>query len=233
MARSRLRPKRGIAGFGGARLKTPGEAPSPGQREVEREHQDWLFNVRMHATARPLHLPEVNYRSEPLTEQDGIGLFHELAAHGVFPGLEVFVTSQSRTYDSLVRFSCSTNCPGLRFVSMTKNPLGVSPYVLGEGPKFETKHLTLEFKNNLDGLIGDFGGESKKEFGHIDICVCWGILDEQIPGFLVERIAANNFDERKYPGCTHLLRREGDSHVIQVILLEEVTRLSGLRTPAK
>jgi hypothetical protein len=206
-------------------LKAPGEASSPGQREVEREHQDWLLNVRMHATTRPLHLPQVNYRSEPLTEQDVIGLFHELAALGIFPGLEVFATSQSRTYDSLVRYSCATNCPGVRFISRAKNPLGVSPYVLGDTAKFETKHLTLEFKNNLDGLIGDFGGDSKKEFGHIDICVAWGLIDEQIPGFLVEPITTNNVDERKYPGCTHLLRREGDSHVIQVTLLQEVAKL--------
>jgi hypothetical protein len=85
-------------------LRPPGESPTPEQRQVEKGHDDWIFNVRKHKD---------------------------------------------------------------------DNPLGVSPYTLGTGKQFSTRHLTVEFKNNLDSLIEDVKGESPKTFGKIDICVCW------------------------------------------------------------
>jgi hypothetical protein len=82
----------------------------------------------------------------------------------------------------------------------------------------------LEFKNNLDGLIADLGDEnSKKSFGHIDICVCWTMIGDKFPGYEVESISEANLDERAYPGITHLLRRDGDTHIVSLILLGEVT----------
>ncbi len=40
-------------------------------------------------------------------------------------------------------------------MTMDQYPLGVSPYILGTGDRFTTGDLTLEFKNNLDGLIAE------------------------------------------------------------------------------
>ena len=66
-------------------LRAMGETPSAQQREVELNKQDWEFNVRRHQERSPLYIPPVTYESEPLTEQDAIGLFHQLCALGVFP----------------------------------------------------------------------------------------------------------------------------------------------------
>jgi hypothetical protein len=46
-----------------------------------------------------------------------------------------------------------------------------------------------------------------------------------LKGFEIEEITAKNIDERRYPGSTHLLRKDGDAHVIQVIQLREVVDL--------
>ncbi|HEX4138662.1 MAG TPA: hypothetical protein VHY84_28890 [Bryobacteraceae bacterium] len=31
--------------------------------------------------------------------------------------------------------------------------------------------------------------------------------------------------ERHYPGITHVLRKDGEGHVLQVVMLEEIVRL--------
>jgi hypothetical protein len=204
-------------------LRPPGEGPNPGQREIERNHADWLFNVKTHANNSPLHLPSVSFISTPLTEQDVVGLFHQLSSIGVFAGLRIYATSQTGTYDCLVEFDCAQDAEGLSY-SETESPFGLSPYTVGIRNRFTTRPLTLEFKNNLDGLIADLGDEnSKKSFGHIDICVCWTMIGDKFPGYEVESISEANLDERAYPGITHLLRRDGDTHIVSLILLGEVT----------
>jgi hypothetical protein len=207
-------------------LKPQGDAPTPEQREVEKNHEDWLFNVRQHEQSAPLHIPPITFQSEPQNEQDVVGLFHQLSALGVFPGLKVLATSQIKTYDSLVKFDCPATARGLRYRSADENPVGVSPYILGNNDQFTTRHLTLEFKNNLDGLVDELDGrESSKDFAHIQICVCWGIVAESFKGHTIEEITTNNVDERRYPGVTHLLRKDGQAHVIQVIMLRNIVNM--------
>jgi hypothetical protein len=209
-------------------LKPAGDAPTPGQREVEKNHEDWLFNVKFHARNNPLSLTGITYKSEPLQEQDVVGLFNQLSARGVFPGLQIFATSQSHTYDSLVQFECILGTLGLSYKSADQNPLGISPYILGEKGSFSTKHLTLEFKNNLDKLVEEIGGspgDSRKDFNNIDICVCWSFVTDKYKGFALEEVTTLNLEERKYPGVTHLLRKDGNPHVVQVILLKTVVEM--------
>lgn len=204
-------------------LKPAGETSEPGNREIEKDHADWLFNVKTHAQKSPLHLPSVTFISTPLTEQDVVGLFHQLSSNGVFTGLRIYATSQIATYDCLIEFDCSLDAPGLNY-SETESPFGLSPYIVGTKRRYSTRPLTLEFKNNLDGLIADLGDEgTSKSFGHIDICVCWTMIGEKFPGYEVEAIKETNLDQRAYPGVTHLLRRDGDTHKISIILLKEVT----------
>ncbi len=203
-------------------LRPVGESPTPDQRQLEKDHQDWTFNVRTHANNSPLLIPPVTYISTPQVEQDVVGLFHQLTAIGVFPGIKVYATSQIKTYDCLIEYEVGSDAPGMRYVAAHDNPLGVSPFVLGDRPKFETGILTVEFKNNLDGLIDDLDSDSPKKFANIDICVCWGTVGTSFKGYQVEEIIEANLDERRYPGITHLLRKDGESHVVQVTMLERV-----------
>jgi hypothetical protein len=206
-------------------LRPPGESPTPEQRQVEKDHGDWIFNVRTHAKTAPLHIPPASYISAPLTEQDVVGLFNQLSALGVFAGLRIYATSQSKTYDCLVEYESSRDETGLLYKGREESPLGVSPYTLGVQKRFSTKQLTVEFKNNLDSLIEDVEGESPKEFGNIDICVCWGKVGTQFKGYELDPVTELNLDERKFPGVTHLLRRDGDVHVVSVIMLQTITEM--------
>jgi hypothetical protein len=206
-------------------LRPPGESPTPEQRQVEKDHADWIFNVRTHAKNAPLHIPPVTYISTPLTEQDVVGLFNQLSSLGVFPGMKVYATSQIKTYDCLVEYDAPRDEPGLLYEGREDSPLGVSPYTLGTQERFSTKQLTVEFKNNLDSLLEDVEGESPKEFGNVDICVCWGRVGTQFKGYELEPITESNLDERKFPGVTHLLRRDGDTHVVSVVMLQAITEM--------
>jgi hypothetical protein len=204
-------------------LKPAGESSDPDNREIEKDHADWLFNVKTHAQKSPLHLPSVTFISTPLTEQDVVGLFHQLSSSGVFAGLRIYATSQIATYDCLIEFDCAPDAAGLNY-SETESPFGLSPYIVGTNRRYNTRPLTMEFKNNLDGLIADLGDENTpKSFGHIDICVCWTMIGDKFPGYEIEAITETNLDERAYPGVTHLLRRDGDTHKIGLVLLKEVT----------
>ena len=109
-------------------LRATGETPSAQQREVERNKQDWEFNVRKHQEHSPLHIPPATYESEPLTEQDVVGLFHQLCALGVFPGIRFLATSQSQTYDSLVFFRCDSNEKRLRAKRLSLRAGTVCPW---------------------------------------------------------------------------------------------------------
>jgi hypothetical protein len=209
-------------------LKPGGDAPTPGQREVEKNHEDWKFNVQLHAKTNPLNIPPLTYQSKPLTEQDVVGLFNQLSARGVFPGLQIYATSQIKTYDSLVKFDCPIDTPGLKYVAVDDNPVGISPYILGDSEVFSTRYLTLEFKNNLDALVSELNSKdngNQKEFSHIDVCVCWSIVSDDFPGYSVDEITPRNIDERIYPGATHLLRKDTDSHIVQVVLLEKIVEM--------
>ena len=206
-------------------LRPQGESPTPEQRQVEKDHGDWIFNVKRHAQDSPLHVPPVAYASTPLTEQDVVGLFNQFAAVGILPGIRVYATSQIKTYDCLLSFDCSSETPGLSYKGPEDNPLGVSPYVLGDHERFITKDLTLEFKNNLDALLEDVDGTNSKQYRSIDLCVCWGQINETFKGYHIEPIIAGNIDERQFPGVTHLIRKDGDTHVIQVIMLEHIVSL--------
>ena len=204
-------------------LRPPGEAPTPEQRQVERDHEEWIFNVKLHRRTSPLHIPPVAYLSEPLTEHDVVGLFHQLCAVGVFAGAQIYATSQSKTYDCLMEYDCLSSTRGLKYSDTEHTPLGISPYTVGTEERFRTRQLTLEFKNNLDGLIDDIEGDSPKQFENIDICVCWSTISSSFKGYELQEIVEANIDQRMFPGVTHLLSHDGSSTPISIIMLKTVT----------
>ncbi len=206
-------------------LRPAGEEITPGLLAIERSHWEWEHNVIKHAEQSPLFIPPSSFVSTPLTEQDVVGLFHQLSALGVFPGIKIYATSHNKTYDCLVEFDCDRENPNLRYVDVDNSPLGLSSYILSESKKNErwkTKPLTLEFKNNLDTLIEECNGKSPKNFHNMHICVCWTQLNA-FKGYEVEPITEETIDRRLFPGVTHLLRRDGDKHIVYLIMLKTVT----------
>lgn len=107
-------------------MRDPGESPNPGQRDIENSHGDWIFNVKLQQRENPLFAPPIRYISIPKTEQDVVGLFNQLSALGVFPGIQIFATSSSQTYDCLVQYDCNNHTKELLYKSKSENPLGVS-----------------------------------------------------------------------------------------------------------
>lgn len=207
-------------------LRPVGEDPTPQQRETELNHQDWLINVEFHARQHPMHIPPIAYASIPLNEQDVVGLFNQFSAAGLFPGIRIYATSQIQTYDCLVRYRCPTDTPNLGYSEARRSPLGLSPFVLGDRATYETRALTVEFKNNLDALISDIEDpDSRKSYGHIDLCVCWGVVSTGFAGYELREITSDNLDERSVPGATHVLRRDGETHLIQVVMLQKIVQL--------
>jgi transcriptional regulator with XRE-family HTH domain len=208
-------------------LKQAGEKSTSAQRQVELDHDDWVYNVKTHARSKPMALSPIAYASEPLTEQDVVGLFHQLCAIGLFPGIKIFATSSQHTYDCYVQFECKDNLGRLRYKSIKDNPLGLSSDVFGpEEAKFHTPGLTLEFKNSLEGLISDLENPSKsKTFPAVDILVCWSAIGEKHRHYELTPIDESNLETRRYPGVTHTLRKDGEtSHTIQVIMLEHIVQ---------
>ena len=95
----------------------------------------------------------------------------------------------------------------------------------------------MEFKNSLDSLVEDVeADDSPKRFANIDMCFCWGKVGDVFKGYELGQISDTNPDERKYPGVTQLLRRDGDAHVVGVVMLETITsmiRAGKLSIPVK
>ena len=140
--------------------------------------------------------------------------------------MKVYATSAAHTYDCYLVFDHRGDLDPLRYKSVDENPLGLSTDVLGpDEDTFSTKSLTLEFKNNLEGLLEEIDNQTKKKvFRHIDICVCWSVLEDKHKWYELDPITEANLHERRYPGTTHVLRKDGESHVIQVIMLEDIAK---------
>ena len=210
-------------------LRPPNDNPTADQIENERSHDDWKHNVIEHSKNNKLEISNLPSKSIPLTEQDVVSLFSQVCAMKYIPGIEIFSTSSSHTYDSLVRYSILKNDPSLLYNQEGKNALGVSQFIIGDSKKnqiFVTKYLTLEYKSVLDLLIEEFSlNGNVKDFRSIDILVCWNRVAESNIGYELTEITHDMIDERRYPGITHILTRLEDESKIGVIMLENVLQL--------
>ena len=53
----------------------------------------------------------------------------------------------------------------------------------------------------------------------------WGTVQESFAGYELKLVDSANLDQRRYPGTTHLLQRDGEAHTIEVIMLSTVRDL--------
>lgn len=207
-------------------LRPPNDNPSAEQIENERSHDDWKHNVIDHFRNNKLPTSKIPLKSVPLTEQDVVAAFNQICAAGFLPGVEIFATSSSHTYDGLIRFSISKKNDALLYNEEDGNLLGLSPYIIGDidsKKPFETKYLTIEFKSSLDNLISDIESKTTvKDFRSIDILVCWSSVASSFRGYEIIEIGPDNIDERRYPGVTHILTRLEDESKIAVIQIKDV-----------
>jgi hypothetical protein len=66
------------------------------------------------------------------------------------------------------------------------------------------------------------GAQAKKWFTTINLLICQKV-DDAADGYSIEPITADNVNERRYFGVTHLLRSSANQdHVIQVIALKDL-----------
>ena len=66
---------------------------------------------------------------------------------------------------------------------------------------------------------------TRKSYRHINVCVCWSSVSQKFSGYELSEIKELKIDSRELPGVTHLLEKDGDTHVVQVIMLKEVIRM--------
>jgi hypothetical protein len=190
---------------------------------------EWIKSQEAHETAAPLRInrkdvflptTEPSITSEPLNEQDVIGLFNQFLAGGVIRGVRLMSTSQHQQYDGVFRYVLKEPLAHHIF-DKEKNPLGIEQ---GQASKpFVSAPMILEYKFSLDGLIQDFekGEKNEKE---IKLAVVWETGEDWKARYtMTPLLYLPNVHHRYVHGVTHIARNvlTGEA-TFQVIALKEL-----------
>lgn len=223
--------KAAVAGFkrwGRDHLKKDTGAPKV-QQDFER--YEWLKEQEAHAVKYPLiikgtglfaPLEEIPIASKPMLEQDVVALFNQLLAAGVVRGFKVLATSEHQQYDGVVKIEVAP--PHDKFIyDKVINPLGVPQELFADSPVIKTPPNILEYKYNLDALIGEFDKDLKRP-EHIDMLVAWeaGTAWKErydVTSFLLPE----NIHLRTFHGVTHQFKNTvTGQHAFYAIILEDL-----------
>jgi hypothetical protein len=97
--------------------------------------------------------------------------------------------------------------------------------VFAAKPKITLTGHWLEYKKSCDQLVQDFnepdGAPSKKWYELLNLLIC-DEVDDQYEGYTLTEITHPNIGDRLYYGVTHILRKNGHEHSIQVICLSSL-----------
>jgi hypothetical protein len=131
-------------------------------------------------------------------------------------GFRIFGAPTLLMYDGLFDYDLEKHAGEYE---ATLRKLGV---VFGAKPKITLTGHWLEYKKSCDQLVQDFndsdGSPSKKWYELLNLLVC-DEVDDQYEGYTLTEISHSNIGERLYYGVTHILRKNGHEHSIQVICL--------------
>jgi hypothetical protein len=165
---------------------------------------------------------------EPAYEAELVGLFYSLLGTNDLRGYSLIAVPGSRTrFDGYFDFAVE------EFSKPSEGqpiPLGIAESK-GKDGKFARKGKWLEFKVKLDDLVDEFEAEdassSKKYFDLVDLAVVWEVpAAESIGDYDLITLGADNWNDRDYFGVTHLLQRNGGSHTLHVIAIQDFLRLA-------
>lgn len=184
--------------------------------------------LRRKASAQGRLSAELSFMTVPLYEAELVGLFYSLLASGQLQGYRLLAIPGSRTrFDGFFDFS-TARFDGV--VSTDAVPLGIAESKAKAG-SFSRLGKWLEFKVKLEDLIENFdaedGAASKKYAELVDLLVVWEVPEEEsIGNYDLTALDLTNWNQREYHGVTHLLRRAGSDHVIQVLAVQHFLRLN-------
>lgn len=168
---------------------------------------------------------EPRLRRAPATETEVVAEFLRLAAIDALPGFEVYGLLARGMLDGYFDYQLSTQDHAF---DEDECPLGVA-FADGKAVKYQGQWM--EFKITSDGLTDDFdrqaGQPGKKYFGLVDLLVCESI-DTATDNYEIVEVTAENYDERKYFGVTHIMRSAKNAeHSVQVICLRSLRTAIG------
>ncbi|WP_151759852.1 ATP-binding protein [Acinetobacter nosocomialis] len=209
--------------------------------DKEIELHEWVRAQENHEQTNPLRLTnqnfflpvnEISIVSEPQSEQDVIVLFNQLIAGGVIRGIKLYATSQIKQYDGIFKFTIKEPVDNHIF-DIEKNPLGIddssSLKEVSSPPKI------LEYKYNLDALIGDFESEYKNE-KEIHLTIVWEVGNEWKKNYdIISYLDLDNLHQRRYHGITHLLTSGTSSFYLIALkeLIEYLNNTQGVQDQQK
>ena len=178
----------------------------------------WQQNQVAYRTQHPFQLVigdrSATLLSMPQSEQDVIGLFHELLGLGVLKGYGVYATSESTKYDSLIVTRYKTG----EHEYSGANPLGISASSTFDK---ESRPHVLEYKYSFDALIRDIEQEKKFE-SDIALVVVWEMGQLAREKYVMRSyFVGDEGSTRNFFGATHTAFR-GPIKAFEVICLADL-----------
>jgi len=195
-------------------------------REIELHK--WLKETEQHEETNPLTLSnpnfflpvqEISITSIPQSEQDVIVLFNQLLAGGVIRGIKLLATHQKTQYDGIFKYLQKQPLT-LHEFDRDKNPLGVEE-IFSSNNEFVSPPKVLEYKFNVNALIGEFENEEKNE-KDIHLIIAWELGDAWKKNYDVTSLLdLENIQHRQFHGVTHILT-SSTNHRLDAIILKEL-----------
>lgn len=181
---------------------------------------EWQQDAIDHQKANPISLETklgpLGIASVPRSEQDCIALFHELIGSGIIRGYQILATSEIAQYDCVFRTFYSDS--GLHQFNKDQNSLGVDAQFVS--PKISKPYI-LEYKFNMDALIGDFS-KAIKSPADVDLLVCWDLGEAAGQSYRIHSLLVGSEGAtRQFFGATHAVYQAQERR-FEVVCLSDV-----------
>jgi len=183
-------------------------------RDPDEEIQSLLRNVdktiqlvRQHKKDHPLFNPrnQIIIDVEPANEQSLIALFHELIGSKLLHGYKALRLSAAETYDGVYEYTVPKDEVGKEHWHEWLNtfPAKERKEIEKRG-SYHLDEMIVEFKMNLEDIIGDFLQKTKYH-SNIKLIIAWQAREDLIKrkGWLLEKLPSS---KHKFSGAIWRLR---------------------------